>query len=88
MKALNFVIGRMKTNLRERQGETIWRTSEISGMRQETIKALESCGDSPLLGSAESLNRYVSSFVARFPQEGYKIFYDLCIQITQGRVQP
>lgn len=65
------LVNRMRAFLREDRRETIWRTCQISGIRQESIKRIES---DPISGTASSLDEYITSFTRRFPAEAKAIF--------------
>lgn len=67
------------TDLRERLGESIYRTAKDSGLRAETIKKLEEVRQ----GSAESLIKYIDSYIARYPSRAYKLYYNMAIKIAQ-----
>lgn len=68
---LQSLVNSIRQFLREERQESVWRTSQISGLRQETITRLE---NSTINGSASSLDDYITSFCRRFPAEAKSIF--------------
>lgn len=79
-KVIEKIMIAIRQYLRGKLNETVYKTAKESGLRPEVIKKLE---DNEIKGTAESLCRYIDSFCSRFPQESYRIFYNVLIIITQ-----
>lgn len=70
----------LKHDLRVKKKESIYATSKASGLRAEIIKKLE---DKDHKGSAESLIDYIESYLNRFPQDGYFLWYSVCCKMRE-----
>lgn len=81
MRALESIVADVKHFLRGVKKESVYRTAQESGLRQEVIKRLES---GQLKGTAESLDTYLSSFAARYPEMAYRAFYQACCRAANN----
>lgn len=81
MRALKSIVADVQHYLRGVKHETVYRTAQESGLRQEVIKKLEG---GQLKGSAESLDVYLSSFAARYPEMAYRAFYQACCRAANN----
>lgn len=67
----------IRRELRERTAESRYRTAKASGIRPETLKALERGK-----GSAESFGQYLEYVCRTYPEFAYKMFYSLALIVA------